>query len=134
MPEQTDHSVPIGAVAGPYILIYCLNWGLFGVLCVQVFLYYLAFSRDRWTLKALAYGVLITEIVQTILITNDAFSKFGLQFTNVKGLAEMKHHWFSIPVLTSISTFVLRCVKSQSRVTVKSIEFTGRAELTSSEE
>ncbi|KAJ8089955.1 hypothetical protein PM082_018533 [Marasmius tenuissimus] len=103
MPEQTVHSVPIGAVAGPYILIYCLNWGLFGVLCVQVFLYYLAFSRDRWTVKVLAYGVLITETVQTILITNDAFTKFGLEFSNVKGLAAMRHHWFSIPVLTSIN-------------------------------
>ncbi|KAG7087796.1 hypothetical protein E1B28_013737 [Marasmius oreades] len=101
--ERAEAAPPIGAVAGPHLIGYFLNWGLFGVLCVQVFLYYLAFPKDRKSMKLLVYFLLALDTVQTILITNDAFEKYGLEFSNPAGLSKMRNAWFSIPTISAIN-------------------------------
>ncbi|KAK1222543.1 hypothetical protein PQX77_014603, partial [Marasmius sp. AFHP31] len=86
------------------LIRYFLNWGLLGVLCVKVFLYYLAFrQQDGWAVKILVYGLFILEIVQTIVITCDVFVKYGLNFGKVEGLTAMRHNWFSIPTISAIN-------------------------------
>ncbi|KAK1231963.1 hypothetical protein PQX77_004913 [Marasmius sp. AFHP31] len=54
-------------------------------------------------MKALVYGLLILDTVQTILITNDAFIKYGLEFAQVEGLSKMRNAWFSIPTISAIN-------------------------------
>ncbi|KAL0574086.1 hypothetical protein V5O48_007871 [Marasmius crinis-equi] len=66
-------------------------------------LYYLAFPRDKRSMKALVYGLLILDTVQTVLITNDAFIKYGLEFSKVSGLSAMRNAWFSIPTISAIN-------------------------------
>ncbi|PFH46600.1 hypothetical protein AMATHDRAFT_98023, partial [Amanita thiersii Skay4041] len=43
-----------------------LNWGLFGALTVQVYIYYLAFPEDRnwikWTIY-IVYGLEVTHVI-----------------------------------------------------------------------
>ncbi|KAJ8092666.1 hypothetical protein PM082_006994 [Marasmius tenuissimus] len=95
--------VPVGVVAGPCVIGYLLNWGLFGVLCAQVFLYYLAFPRDRRSVKTLVYSLLVLDFVQIVVVTNDIFIKYSLEFTNVQGLWAMRHAWFSIPMMSAIN-------------------------------
>ncbi|KAF9463137.1 hypothetical protein BDZ94DRAFT_1322042 [Collybia nuda] len=68
----------------PFLIGYLLNWVLFGVLSVQVYLYYLAFPKDKRLSKTLVFGVYALETVQTILLSQDAFTLYTL--ANVVGV------------------------------------------------
>ncbi|KAK0483068.1 hypothetical protein EDD18DRAFT_1432427 [Armillaria luteobubalina] len=94
---------------GPQIVGYLLNWGLFGALSVQLYLYYLAFPKDRRFVKSLVYGIYITELVQTILIAHDAFAVFGYGFGNLEVLVEIHFNWFVVPIMTAIVAFLGQC-------------------------
>ncbi|KAF8911801.1 hypothetical protein CPB85DRAFT_646360 [Mucidula mucida] len=55
------------------LLGHFFNWALFGILCVQAYIYYLAFPNDRlWPTKALTIFVFILELAQTVVNTRDA--------------------------------------------------------------
>ncbi|PBK84755.1 hypothetical protein ARMGADRAFT_1088211 [Armillaria gallica] len=68
---------PIAELTGPYIVGALLNWGLFGTLSVQLYLYYLAFPNDRRFIKYIVYGIYVVEFGQTMLIAHDMFAIFG---------------------------------------------------------
>jgi len=54
---------------GPFLIGNLLNYGLMGVLAVQVYFYSLAFPRDRLANKALVGVILCLDIVQTCCAT-----------------------------------------------------------------
>jgi len=94
--------------AGPLFLAYLLNWGLFGVLSTQVYVYYLAFPKDQNRSKALVYLVYVFEMAQTVLLTQHGFYTFAENFGNVDTLDEMGTIWFSVPVMNSVVAFVVQ--------------------------
>ncbi|KAK0486439.1 hypothetical protein IW261DRAFT_1308144, partial [Armillaria novae-zelandiae] len=91
------------------IVGYLLNWGLFGTLSIQLYLYYLAFPKDRGFVKSLVYGIYILELVQTILVAHDAFTVFGYGFGDLEALTEINLNWLIVPVVTAIVAFVGQC-------------------------
>ncbi|KAJ8092669.1 hypothetical protein PM082_006997 [Marasmius tenuissimus] len=107
---QNSTDVQVSTAQGLILKLigYFLNWGLYGVLCLQVFLYYLAFKRDKWVVKALVYGLLILDTVQTVLITYDVYIKYGLEYGNVAGLAAMRNAWLSIPTISALNATVVQ--------------------------
>lgn len=103
-----------------------LNWGLHGILCVQVCwyysisrfahnlfasvpdTYYLAFPKDRLQAKLQVYGVLIFECFQSAIVAHDilvAFTSFGPghAFDSEHALNSLHTTWFTIPVAGGIS-------------------------------
>ncbi|PBK84782.1 hypothetical protein ARMGADRAFT_1169981 [Armillaria gallica] len=68
---------PIAEQTGPIIVGGLLNWGLFGTLSVQLYLYYLAFPNDRRFIKYLVYGIYVIEFVQTMLIAHDVVNLYA---------------------------------------------------------
>ncbi|SJK98214.1 uncharacterized protein ARMOST_01475 [Armillaria ostoyae] len=97
---------PIERLSGPLIVGYLLHWGLFGTLSVQLYLYYLAFPKDRKITKCLVYGIYIVEFVQTILFTHDAFAMFGYGFGDIEALTRMNFNWLTIPIMSAAVAFV----------------------------
>ncbi|PBK73886.1 hypothetical protein ARMSODRAFT_951396 [Armillaria solidipes] len=97
---------PIERLSGPQIVGYLLNWGLFGTLSVQLYLYYLAFPKDRRSVKYLVYGIYIVEFVQTMLVTHDAFASFGYGFGDLEALTEVQFSWLVIPIMGAIAASV----------------------------
>ncbi|KAK0478579.1 hypothetical protein EDD18DRAFT_1443201 [Armillaria luteobubalina] len=93
-------------VSGPLIVGYLLHWGLFGSLSIQLYLYYLAFPKDRRFVKCLVYGVYIVELVQTILVARDAFVVFGYGFGNLEALTGMHLNWLILPIIIAFITIV----------------------------
>ncbi|KAH8078738.1 hypothetical protein BXZ70DRAFT_901863, partial [Cristinia sonorae] len=79
-----------------------LNWGLFGVLSVQCYMYYLAFPKDRLVIKSIVSFMLITELVQTVMCTRDAFREFGSGWGDLNELDDVGWLWFSIPFIEAI--------------------------------
>ncbi|KAF8157034.1 hypothetical protein B0H34DRAFT_770658 [Crassisporium funariophilum] len=92
-----------GAIARSLLVALCLNWGLQGVLCTQVYTYYLAFPRDRLLAKLQVYGVLTIEIIQTVVVTHDVFAALGTSPGDLRALDSIHTHWFSIPVSGGIT-------------------------------
>ncbi|KAF8811246.1 hypothetical protein BYT27DRAFT_7184634 [Phlegmacium glaucopus] len=98
----------MGAIAGPLLIGYLLKWGLFGVLSVQVYVYYLALSTDPFQRKALVYAVFAAELVQTILYSKMAFKEFAAGFGNFEAFDQTGLLWFAAPILSSIVGFVVQ--------------------------
>ncbi|KAF8148670.1 hypothetical protein B0H34DRAFT_736504 [Crassisporium funariophilum] len=92
----------IAQLTGPVLLGHLFNWGLFGALTVQTYIYYLSFPKDKLLPKALVCAVFVIEILQTILATRDAFRNFGTGWGNMEDLNDVGWLWFSVPVMSSI--------------------------------
>ncbi|PBK88488.1 hypothetical protein ARMGADRAFT_358779 [Armillaria gallica] len=97
---------PVERLSGPLIVGYLLNWGLFGTLSVQLYLYYLAFPKDRRFIKCLVYGIYIVEFVQTMIVTHDAFAAFGYGFGDIEALTDMDFIWLVVPIMGAIAASV----------------------------
>ncbi|SJL07009.1 uncharacterized protein ARMOST_10352 [Armillaria ostoyae] len=93
---------PIAELSGPVIVGALLNWGLFGTLSVQLYLYYLAFPNDRRFTKYLVYGIYAIEFVQTMLVAHDAFAMYGYGFGDMDAVTRMNHDWINIPIISAI--------------------------------
>ncbi|PBK87015.1 hypothetical protein ARMGADRAFT_972548 [Armillaria gallica] len=100
--QPVPANYPIAELTGSYLIGCLLNWGLFGTLTVQLYLYYLAFPNDRRITKYLVYGLYVIEIVQTILIAHDSFALFGYGFGDLEALARLNFGWLTVPIMSGI--------------------------------
>ncbi|EKM52232.1 uncharacterized protein PHACADRAFT_198296 [Phanerochaete carnosa HHB-10118-sp] len=89
-------------IAAPLLIGSLFNWGFYGVLSMQVYMYHLAFPNDRWTAKALVYGIYLLDTAQTILVTLDVVDMYAKNFGDVSGLDGMHNEWLAVPVFSSI--------------------------------
>ncbi|KAJ7705706.1 hypothetical protein B0H16DRAFT_1635820 [Mycena metata] len=96
----------LAELSGPVLVGYLLHWGLFGTLTIQIYLYYEAFPKDRVWQKCLVYGVYTVELVQTILISHDAFANFGYGFGDISALTNMHFDWLTVPIMSGLASFV----------------------------
>ncbi|KAJ7734332.1 hypothetical protein DFH07DRAFT_928481 [Mycena maculata] len=95
-------------VSGPLILASLGDWGLFGALTVQLYLYYQAFPSDRPYIKSLVYIVYSLQLVQTIITAVDSFAAFGSGFGNYVALTELHLSWFSEVIVTSMISLMVQ--------------------------
>lgn len=72
-----------------FILSLLLNLGLYGALCAQVYLYHLAFPKDKRLNKVLVFSVFTMETVQTMLLLCNAFLFFNAGFIILPGNMEV---------------------------------------------
>ncbi|KAK0498688.1 hypothetical protein EDD18DRAFT_46668, partial [Armillaria luteobubalina] len=94
---------PIAELSGPIVVGFLLNWGLFGALSAQLYLYYLAFPNDRRLLKYLVYGIYVIEFVQTMVVTRDKFAALGYGFGDIEALTRMNHSWLTVPIMSAVA-------------------------------
>ncbi|KAK0223764.1 hypothetical protein IW262DRAFT_1492718 [Armillaria fumosa] len=92
----------IAELSGPLIVGFLLNWGLFGTLSVQLYLYYLAFPNDRRFIKYLVYGIYVIEFAQTMLVAHDMFAMFGYGFGDVDALTRSNFNWPTVPIMSAV--------------------------------
>lgn len=78
------------------------DWGLQGVLTVQIYLYHIYFPGDRLMLKCLVYGMAIFATVQTGLITAYAFDIYVYNNGNVASMMATHDAWFAVPVMSAM--------------------------------
>ncbi|KAF8193870.1 hypothetical protein K438DRAFT_1490563, partial [Mycena galopus ATCC 62051] len=86
----------------------CLNWGFMGVLVVQLYFYHENFQHDRRVIKALVYGLVLLDILQTVMITADAFHWFVYGFGNMAQLDQTFLNSFDVPLLDAIISLVVQ--------------------------
>ncbi|KAJ7353154.1 hypothetical protein DFH08DRAFT_60701 [Mycena albidolilacea] len=96
---QLDHDV--GKITIPLFVGTVLNWCLLGTLAVQVYIYILAFPKDRPVNKLLVALVFIAELLQTLGDSRNAIDYFGISYGNLDALDQVRWGWFSVPILGS---------------------------------
>lgn len=107
----------LGRIAGPLFVGYILDWGMFGVLSMQVYIYYLAFPKDRVESKTLVYGLYLLETTQTMLFTSSAFRTFATGFRDQASLDQVDTLWFSVPIMSGIIALIAQ-ISYAYRITV----------------
>ncbi|TFK32067.1 hypothetical protein BDQ12DRAFT_693076 [Crucibulum laeve] len=108
MAQSAEAHFTVVSVAGPLLVGYLLSWGLYGVICVQVYLYYLSFPRDRLHTKSLVYFVFLLETVQSILVAHDAFEAFAIGFGDVDALTTTHYAWLTMPIMGGIVACIVQ--------------------------
>ncbi|TFK37863.1 hypothetical protein BDQ12DRAFT_607194, partial [Crucibulum laeve] len=84
------------------LLGYLFNWGLYGALVVQVYIYHIGFSNDRAAWKVLVGCIFVFETAQTILMTHDVFKTFAEGYGNLAALNSTQLVWLAVPILGGI--------------------------------
>ncbi|KAJ6493055.1 hypothetical protein C8R45DRAFT_1212551 [Mycena sanguinolenta] len=103
------HSLPgagemseIGKFTIPLFVGTVMNWALLGTLAVQVYIYYLAFPKDRRLSKLVVAFVVLAEILQTLVNSRDTLRILGSGWGNPQVLNDVGLAWFSVPVLGAL--------------------------------
>lgn len=65
-------------------------------------LYYRAFPNDGPINKGLVYVVYLIELLQTLLMTHDAFTNFGYGFGDIPTLRDAHFDWLTIPIMSAL--------------------------------
>ncbi|KAH9066147.1 hypothetical protein EDB87DRAFT_689668 [Lactarius vividus] len=95
-------------LASPLLFGPLFNWALYGVLCVQIYVYSYNFPKDKRPVKFLAYFVFVLETVQTALTGADIYYWFVAGFGNVERLGEPHFAPIDISVITGIISLVVQ--------------------------
>ncbi|KAJ8087642.1 hypothetical protein PM082_006476 [Marasmius tenuissimus] len=98
----------IAEVTGPLLMGYLLNYGLYGVVCVQTYIYYTAFPNDKRIFRSLVYSVFAIDTIQTAMITYDAFQSFGYGYGNLDKLGRIGLLWLDLCFCDGIIAFMVQ--------------------------
>jgi len=107
-PSDLPPGVVIVQVSGPLIFAYLGAWALFGIVSVQLYLYYQAFPNDRWFTKCLVYTVYALQLAETVATGVDAFSVFGYGFGDFGTLTRIDVASFISPLITAIISLIVQ--------------------------
>jgi hypothetical protein len=103
--------VDFNSLATSLIIALAVNFCLQGMLCLQVYTYYLAFPHDRIQAKLQVYAVFIFELFQSALVAHDVVIALAPSMLNFRGLYEndmfealnsLHSQWFTIPLAGGI--------------------------------
>ncbi|KAH8822471.1 hypothetical protein DL96DRAFT_1714788 [Flagelloscypha sp. PMI_526] len=81
---------------------------LAGMLIVQVYIYYVAFPKDHWSMKAIVYIVFILEMTQTVIRAVDNFENDVMRWGDVTSLPLERADWFGTPVITAVTSAIVQ--------------------------
>jgi len=108
MSESSSIPPDIVRVTAPILFGPMINWALYGVLCVQTYVYSYNFPDDRRYLKALAYFVFLVETVQTALTGADVYYWFMAGFGDLSRLEKSNFSAIDSPTLDAIISFIVQ--------------------------
>ncbi|PFH47743.1 hypothetical protein AMATHDRAFT_66966 [Amanita thiersii Skay4041] len=86
-----------------FLLGYLINTGLFGVLCGQIYTYYMAFPKDKLSIKLMVYGIFLLDVIQTVLATHDVFAIFAIGYGMISSLHDIHLIWLTVPILGGLA-------------------------------
>ncbi|KAI9467404.1 hypothetical protein BJY52DRAFT_1350084 [Lactarius psammicola] len=111
MAESSDSltaSPNVTSVAAALLFGLLINWALYGVLCVQIYVYSYNFPEDPRPIKFLAYFVFVLETVQTALSGSDAHFWFVTGFGDVERLGNSHFSPIDAATVTGITSFIVQ--------------------------
>ncbi|KAI0807597.1 hypothetical protein C8Q74DRAFT_75532 [Fomes fomentarius] len=104
-----DIPADVALLAGPQLFGHLFNYGLFGILTIQVYFYHLAFPTDPTRLKVLIYTLYIVECIQVILASHDAYKVLGEGWGDIDALTKVHYQWIDSQMITGIVSAIVQC-------------------------
>jgi len=101
-------SVNVMKLASPLLYGPLFNWGLYGALCVQIYVYSYNFENDKLSIKFITYFLFILETVQTALTGADLHYWFIAGFGDVERLQNTHFAPVDVPIMTAVSSFIVQ--------------------------
>jgi hypothetical protein len=98
----------VSKLATPLLFGPLINWTLYGVLCIQIYVYSYNFPNDKLALKLLAYFVFLLETAQTALTAADLHYWFIQGFGNVERLKDSHYAPIDIAIMHSIISLIVQ--------------------------
>jgi hypothetical protein len=95
-------------ITAPILFGPIFNWALYGVLCVQIYVYSYNFPDDRRAIKFLAYFVFLIETVQTALTGCDIYYWFMAGFGDFDRLKNSKFSPIDIPTIDAFISLIVQ--------------------------
>ncbi|KAF7369279.1 hypothetical protein MVEN_00255700 [Mycena venus] len=77
-------------------------------------------------IQCLVYTVYLLEVIQTILMTHDAYTNFGTGFGNTETLRGVHFDWLTIPITSGIGAVLSMVDVSMFMLTLSSVAFIGQ--------
>ncbi|KAF7299973.1 hypothetical protein MKEN_01319400 [Mycena kentingensis (nom. inval.)] len=100
-------------LAGPRLVGILFNWGLLGVLSVQIYVYHINFPKDSRLLKFLVYIVYVLDWAQTCTATYDAFQWFVYGWGSIPALYNIYLTFVDMPIISSIVAAIVQATCTQ---------------------
>jgi len=97
----------IAQIAAPLLFGILISWVFYGMLVVQVYIYYLFFSDGRG-IQTLVYTIFLLDTLQTCLTGADAFYWFCSGFGNLNHLSNVYLSFFDTPMLGSLMAVIVQ--------------------------
>ncbi|RPD54774.1 hypothetical protein L226DRAFT_611205 [Lentinus tigrinus ALCF2SS1-7] len=98
----------IASLTAPMLFGHLFNYGCFGMLTVQVVVYYQSFPADSFRLKAFIYGLFAVECAQIAVATHDAYEDFGVGWGSMAALESGQLLWLTA-VFSAIVSGAVQC-------------------------
>ncbi|KAI9454999.1 hypothetical protein BJY52DRAFT_692047 [Lactarius psammicola] len=108
MAESAPSYKDITKIAAPLLFGPLVNWALFGVLCVQTYVYTYNFPNDRLLTKSLVYFVFAVETTQTALTGADAYYWFVGEFGSLDRLKDSHFAPIDIPIISAVISLMVQ--------------------------
>ncbi|KAI0302139.1 hypothetical protein BC826DRAFT_500361 [Russula brevipes] len=98
----------ISRVTAPLLLAGLWNWGLYGVLVVQFYVYSYNFPDDKRSLKLLVYAIFVIETIQTGLNCADLFYWLISGYGDVTHLSSFFASSIDVPIIESVVSIIVQ--------------------------
>lgn len=103
---------PAGTVAplfaGPAFVASILNWGLLGVLCLQIYAFSTSFPNERLRIQIFVYALLVLELCQTIFSTIWAWDVLVGGWGDAQAITHISWSSITIPVTEGIVSIIVQ--------------------------
>ncbi|KAI9457784.1 hypothetical protein BJY52DRAFT_455212 [Lactarius psammicola] len=106
--ESPIASPDIVGLAAPVLFGRLFNWALYGVLCVQIYVYSYNFSKDPRSIKFLAYFVFVLETIQTAMSGADVHYWFVAGFGDVERLRNSHFGPIDSTIITGVTSLIVQ--------------------------
>ncbi|KAI0261371.1 hypothetical protein BC834DRAFT_972779 [Gloeopeniophorella convolvens] len=108
MAEPVPIPPNIAQITGPILFGPMINWALYGVLSVQIYVYSYNFPDDRWRIKLLAYFVFLLETAQTAMTGADVYFWFIAGFGNLDRLTSSNLSAIDSPTIDAFISLIVQ--------------------------
>ncbi|KDR71217.1 hypothetical protein GALMADRAFT_143928 [Galerina marginata CBS 339.88] len=96
----------VASKTGPRLLGYLFNYGLFGLLCMQVYMFFISFPKDPLRNKVLVYTIFALEVLQTVIVTISAFHVFASGYGDFSVYNSVDLAWLDVPIISGLVAFI----------------------------
>ncbi|TFK32638.1 hypothetical protein BDQ12DRAFT_692246 [Crucibulum laeve] len=98
----------IESVTAPLLLGALFDYALYGVLSLQIYIYFLSFPDDRPAIKWLVRVIYVLETVQVCLSAADIYFWFGTGYGNVLQLDKPHISPFDTPIMCAVVSLIVQ--------------------------